>query len=456
MRAIKDNYSFLKALAAVFCCTLLITQSGLLFGQEAEEKSTPSTPAADPETKADEPAKSKEPTDSNSNLRGRRSQDDDRRGFGRGRGGLAKSDDDEDDQRRGLRGRNEQSNDEGAKEKTEDEIPPLAEMLATALENNPDIGVAASQVTAAEAQLKRAQLSVVQQVMDLQETWHTQKQLVEHATASVAAAEKQWKYVKGLYDVGQPSGTAADLAAAEEQKIKAEVALILAQAKLAEIKAKIPYVLGTQKPVVRTGSMSGRGTGTMFDRGTGTMSGRGRVHGREMGSKSQVEDGATPKNNDDAADVKTRQRGGMRIGVSHAGESPVLAKLREALNQNTELDFVDTPVSDVVLYLNDLHNLSITLDKNAFKEGVGAKEEGMVQISCNHTGISLAAALQAIMDLHPRVSFVVRDYGLLVTAKGKEPAGAMTVSDFVKRQPAPGPFGGVILHSPGGAGGGQF
>ncbi len=86
MRAIKDNYSFLKALAAVFCCTLLITQSGLLFGQEAEEKSTPSTPAADPETKADEPAKTKEPTDSNSNRRGRRSQDDDGRGFGRGRG----------------------------------------------------------------------------------------------------------------------------------------------------------------------------------------------------------------------------------------------------------------------------------------------------------------------------------------------------------------------------------
>ncbi len=136
-------------------------------------------------------------------------------------------------------------------------------MLATALENNPDIGVAASQVTAAEAQLKRAQLSVVQQVMDLQETWHTQKQLVEHATASVAAAEKQRKYVKRLYDLGQPSGTAVDLGAAEEQKIKAEVALILAQAKLAEIKAKIPYVLGTQKPVVRTGSMSGRGTGTM-------------------------------------------------------------------------------------------------------------------------------------------------------------------------------------------------
>lgn len=450
MRAIKDNYSFIKALAAVFCCTLLITQSGLLFGQEAEEKSTPSTPAADPETKADEPAKTKEPTDSNTLRSGRakRPDDDDRRGFGFGRrrGVRAKSDDDDDDRFGGRRGKGKQSNNEVAKEKTEDEIPPLAEMLATALENNPDIGVAASQVTAAEAQLKRAQLNVMQQVMELREAWHAQIQLVHRNVAKVENARIRSDEIRRAFKAGGVSKSG--LADAEAPEKEAEMELIQAQAKLAEIKAKIPYVLGTQKPVVRTGSMSGRGTGTML--------GRGRVRGRRTGSKSQVEDGATPKENDDAADVKTRQLPDLRIGVSHAAESPVLAKLREALNQNTELDFQDQPIDDIVLYLNDLHNLSITLDKNALKEGVGGKEEGMVQISCNHTGISLAAALQAIMDLHPRVSFVVRDYGLLVTAKGKEPLGAITVSDFVKRQPAPGPFGGVILHSPGGAGGGLF
>ncbi|QDT49338.1 hypothetical protein Pan258_33870 [Symmachiella dynata] len=435
MRAIKDNYSFLKALAAVFCCTLLITQSGLLFGQEAEEKSTPSTPAADPETKADAPAKTKEPTDSNSNLRGRGSQDDDRRGVGRGRGGG--------------RGRNMLSTGEEAKEKPENEIPPLAEMLATALENNPDIGVAASQVTAAEAQLKRAQLSVVQQVMDLQETWHTQKQLVEHATASVAAAEKQRKYVKRKYDLGQPSGTAVDLGAAEEQKIKAEVALILAQAKLAEIKAKIPYVLGTQKPVVRTGSMSGRGTGT--------MSGRGSRHGRArpLGVDATPKD-ATPKK--DTVDDKNKTTKTLLLVPSNKAESSVLAKLREALNQNTELDFQNQPIDDVAEYLRDLHNISVTVDKNAFKEIVvgGKEQQGMALITCNHAGLSLAAALQAIMDLHPRVSFVVRDYGLLVTAKGKEPLGAMTVSDFVKWQPGVGYVGGYVPQAPGGAGGGLF
>ena len=444
MRAIKDNYSFIKALAAVFCCTLLISQSGLLFGQEAEEKSTPSAPSA----KADEPAtKPTKPTPSNLNLRGRRPNDDDgSRGHGRSRGfGRQSGDDDDDDSgRRGLRGRGKQSKDKDAKEKPQDEIPPLAEMLATALENNPDIGVAASQVTAAEAQLKRAQLSVVQQVMDLQETWHTQKQLVNHATASVATAEKQRKYVKGLYDLGQPSGTAADLGAAEEQKNKAEVALILAQAKLAEIKAKIPYVLGKQKPVVVYGAMSGRGTGTMV--------GRVGLRGRRTGSSSSLKVAATPKDEDDASDVNAPQQMGLQGGLGNAGESPVLAKLREALKQNTELDFQDQPIDDVIDYLRDLHNISVTVDENAFKEGVGGKEQGMALITCNHAGISLAAALQAIMDLHPRVTFVVRDYGLLVTAKGKEPEGAISVSEFVKRQPGAAFYGG----GRGGAGVGQF
>ncbi len=143
--------------------------------------------------------------------------------------------------------------------------------------------------------------------------------------------------------------------------------------------------------------------------------------------------------------------------MSHAGESPVLAKLREALTENTEIDFQDQPIDDVALYLRDLHNISVTVDKNALKEiVVGGKDQGMALITCNHAGLSLAAALQAIMDLHPRVSFVVRDYGLLVTAAGKEPEGAISVSDFVKWQPGGGYVGGYAPTAPGGGGGGLF
>ena len=48
--------------------------------------------------------------------------------------------------------------------------------------------------------------------------------------------------------------------------------------------------------------------------------------------------------------------------------SPVEKKIEEALKQPTQIEFVETPLKDVVDYLKDLHKIEIQLDSAALKE----------------------------------------------------------------------------------------
>jgi hypothetical protein len=48
--------------------------------------------------------------------------------------------------------------------------------------------------------------------------------------------------------------------------------------------------------------------------------------------------------------------------------SPAEKKIQEALKQPTQIEFVDTPLKDVVEYLKDLHHIEIQLDGPALKE----------------------------------------------------------------------------------------
>ena len=51
--------------------------------------------------------------------------------------------------------------------------------------------------------------------------------------------------------------------------------------------------------------------------------------------------------------------------------------------------------------------------------------------------VPLAAAMQLIEDEYP-IRFVLRDYGIVVVDASRIPAGAMLVSDFIKRGPQDG------------------
>jgi len=92
---------------------------------------------------------------------------------------------------------------------------------------------------------------------------------------------------------------------------------------------------------------------------------------------------------------------------------PNEAKILAALDQNTELEFVDQPLSDVIDFLKERHGIEIQLDHNAMTdESIGSD----APVTKNIKGISLESALDLMLgDL--KLTYVVGDEVLLITSK---------------------------------------
>lgn len=115
---------------------------------------------------------------------------------------------------------------EDAKAKTTPSKSKLEEMLAEALKNNPDIRVAAANVTLAEAELNRTRLQVTQKIATLYHAIDAQKVVVEHQETKFKAMQKQATRIPGV-----------DLESAK-------LTLTQAKAKLTELESQMPALLG--------------------------------------------------------------------------------------------------------------------------------------------------------------------------------------------------------------------
>src|SRR5207249_5267404 len=112
--------------------------------------------------------------------------------------------------------------------------PTLEEMLNKALKDNPDIRVADAKVREAEAELNRTRLQVTQKVLAFHYSRESQKAVVKFA-------EERMQYAQKLKETNAISTDDAKVA---EQQLSA------AKAKLAEIEAEMPYLLGQQQKFV--------------------------------------------------------------------------------------------------------------------------------------------------------------------------------------------------------------
>ncbi len=133
-------------------------------------------------------------------------------------------------------------------------------------------------------------------------------------------------------------------------------------------------------------------------------------------------------------------------------QSQAEIKIRKALDEPTNLEFVETPLTDVIDYLKDLHGIEIQIDNKAL-EDAGAGTD--TPVTKNLRGISLRSALRLMlgpMDL----AFVIKDEVLLITTKEKADAELVTkvypVADLVLpiKTPVMSGMGGM-----GGMGGGM-
>ena len=117
-------------------------------------------------------------------------------------------------------------------------------------------------------------------------------------------------------------------------------------------------------------------------------------------------------------------------------EGPVERKIREALAQPTQIEFVETPLKDIVDYLQDLHHIPIQFDAGALKEA-GCDES--TQVTKNLKGISLRSALRLLLD-EKQLKYVVHNEVLLITTEAKAGSAELMetrvypVADLVRPQ----------------------
>lgn len=98
-------------------------------------------------------------------------------------------------------------------------------------------------------------------------------------------------------------------------------------------------------------------------------------------------------------------------------------KIREALDEETTLEFIECPLQDICNYISDSHEISVQIDKRAL-EGIGLDSD--VPVTRNLRGVSLRSALNLILDEH-ELSWVVRHEVLLITT-----AAAANAKAFVR------------------------
>ncbi len=150
-----------------------------------------------------------------------------------------------------------------------------------------------------------------------------------------------------------------------------------------------------------------------------------------------------------------RREGGLKTASQHVGvDEAAERRIREALDQPTQIEFVDTPLKDVIDYLKDLHHIEIQTDDSAFKAG-GVGES--VPVNKNLKGISLRSALKTVLD-ETGGTYVVRHGVLLITspfrAEGNDlmEARVYPVADLVLPDHRGGPLDlkslmGVLSHA---------
>jgi len=101
-----------------------------------------------------------------------------------------------------------------------------------------------------------------------------------------------------------------------------------------------------------------------------------------------------------------------------AEPAAAVAKIKRALDEPTTIEFVDTPLRDVVDFLRDRHHIDIQLDSLALKQaGVNLD----TQVTKNTKGISLRSALRMLLEEIPdaEVTFVIHNEVLLITTEEK-------------------------------------
>jgi hypothetical protein len=122
--------------------------------------------------------------------------------------------------------------------------------------------------------------------------------------------------------------------------------------------------------------------------------------------------------------------------------NPAEKRIEDALKSPTQLEFVETPLSDVIDYLKDYHGIEIQVDKKALDDvGIGTD----TPVTKNLKGISLKSALRLLLK-EMSLTYIIENEVLLITTPEEADSKLVTkvypVADLVLPIRDPGFQGG--------------
>ncbi len=321
----------------------------------------------------------------------------------------------------------------------------LEEMLQKALQDNPDLRLAAAKVAEAEAELNRARLLVVQKV-------GAAYQAIEAQKAAVEGAADELNELKNIAKSGAASS--ADMRAAEQK-------LIDAKAKLATLEAEMPYLLGKQTEV----SIDAQLRAWMDSKGQVPSAGPSDAEYLRRYYLDLL--GRLPTKEEQAAGVnglKSALGGGMGavgggLGALGGGMGalgggfgalgggggpqgddgikpvPVLGKtaerIRAALNKPFSLELKKTKLSVVIAEVSAAFqkaNPGLIIKCNISPDQL----DNYTSESVKFEEMPFSAVLVWIEDSVAGARVVVRDYGLVIAPESYLPPGAPTLHAFLE------------------------
>ncbi len=140
--------------------------------------------------------------------------------------------------------------------------------------------------------------------------------------------------------------------------------------------------------------------------------------------------------------------------VDLSASNPAEQKIQKELDEPTQIDFIDTPLEDVLNYLEDFHEIEIEIDQRALDDiGVDSGSP----INRNLSGISLRSALRLMLD-DLDLTYIIDNEVLMITSIEEAETRLVTkvypVADLVVPISAFGVGGGLGGGGFGGGGGG--
>jgi hypothetical protein len=256
----------------------------------------------------------------------------------------------------------------------------LEEMLSLALETNPDIRVAQAKLAEAQAQLTRARLQAMQQVV-------TQYQAVTALREQQKQLDQQLALVQEAVKAGASS--TKGLLALQQKVVEGKTALAAAETQLL-------YLLGKSSP---------------FGQGTGSNRTSERAIQRGLNFLQQAQ---YPE-----ANQMTRLAASALLQQYYQSltPGPVQDKLRQALNNTVSLQFKEAPLDDIISQVQKQLPAGVLIK---LIPGPNFPKT----LSLDLKNLPLGAALQYLEDSLPGSRVVVRGYGLLIADAERLPPTA--------------------------------